>query len=151
VSPRPQFQIRSPMVIHQTIDDEVIIINLDKGHYFSLSNAGVDIWELIDLEATLDQIVNGLVEYYEGAQDSIEAEVYRLLSALEAEELIAIQPAPQDSPSGDPIAVWRKHRNGRATAFVAPKFEKFSDMEEILLLDPIHDVDETGWPARKAD
>jgi hypothetical protein len=24
----------------------------------------------------------------------------------------------------------------------------YTDMEELLLLDPIHDVDETGWPVR---
>jgi hypothetical protein len=27
----------------------------------------------------------------------------------------------------------------------------YEDMQDLLLLDPIHDVDETGWPARKQD
>ena len=27
-------------------------------------------------------------------------------------------------------------------------FERFTDMQDLLLLDPIHDVDETGWPVR---
>lgn len=28
-------------------------------------------------------------------------------------------------------------------------FQKFSDMEELLLGDPIHDVDDDGWPTLK--
>jgi hypothetical protein len=27
--------------------------------------------------------------------------------------------------------------------------QKFTDMQELLLLDPIHEVDERGWPHRK--
>jgi hypothetical protein len=28
---------------------------------------------------------------------------------------------------------------------------KYTDMEELLLLDPIHDVDETGWPNKSPE
>ncbi len=35
--------------------------------------------------------------------------------------------------------VWEK-------SFEAPILHKFTDMQELLLLDPIHEVDETGWP-----
>jgi len=33
--------------------------------------------------------------------------------------------------------------------FVLPVLERYTDMQELLLIDPIHDVDETGWPRRK--
>ena len=31
--------------------------------------------------------------------------------------------------------------------YTAPKLATYSDLQDLLLLDPIHDVDETGWPA----
>jgi hypothetical protein len=31
-------------------------------------------------------------------------------------------------------------------SFEPPKFTKFNDMQNLLLSDPIHDVDATGWP-----
>ena len=34
-------------------------------------------------------------------------------------------------------------------AYEHPVLQKYTDMEDLLLLDPIHDVDEAGWPARK--
>ena len=33
--------------------------------------------------------------------------------------------------------------------FEAPILNKYNDMQELLLLDPIHDVDEAGWPNTK--
>lgn len=34
-------------------------------------------------------------------------------------------------------------------AYFAPKLDIYTDMQELLLLDPVHDVDETGWPAQR--
>ena len=37
-----------------------------------------------------------------------------------------------------------------APAFVVPTLEKYTDMEALLLADPIHEVDEAaGWPKPK--
>ena len=33
--------------------------------------------------------------------------------------------------------------------YSTPVVEIFSDMQEILLLDPVHDVDKSGWPITK--
>ncbi len=33
--------------------------------------------------------------------------------------------------------------------YAPPALETYTDMQELLLLDPIHDVDETGWPAAR--
>jgi hypothetical protein len=33
-----------------------------------------------------------------------------------------------------------------AAITAAPVLEKYTDMQELLLLDPIHDVEEAGWP-----
>ena len=32
--------------------------------------------------------------------------------------------------------------------YESPQLEQYSDMSELLLLDPIHEVDEQGWPKR---
>jgi hypothetical protein len=38
---------------------------------------------------------------------------------------------------------------GILVAYISPVIETFSDMQEILLLDPVHDVDKAGWPISK--
>ncbi|HEX2154966.1 MAG TPA: hypothetical protein VHL52_13445, partial [Acidimicrobiia bacterium] len=37
-------------------------------------------------------------------------------------------------------------RVAEVTPFEPPVLEEFDEMKEMLLYDPIHDVDETGWP-----
>ena|SRR6476660_8869681 len=37
---------------------------------------------------------------------------------------------------------------GTAAAFVTPELHKYTDMQELLLVDPIHEVAEEGWPFR---
>jgi hypothetical protein len=40
--------------------------------------------------------------------------------------------------------------NAEPLAFVSPVIETFNDMEELLKLDPVHDVDSMeGWPLKK--
>jgi hypothetical protein len=38
---------------------------------------------------------------------------------------------------------------GARPAWNAPVFEEYTDMWELIKLDPIHEVDEVGWPVRK--
>jgi hypothetical protein len=35
------------------------------------------------------------------------------------------------------------------TPFMPPELEVFTDMKDLLLLDPIHAIGEAGWPNKK--
>jgi hypothetical protein len=126
-------RINSPSVIHETIDDEVVIINLDKGHYYSLDGCGARIWTGLIGGATVADIAAS----FEGADATIDAGVRELTAELEAEGLIV--PAEDGFPA-TPLP------DGPALAFETVKLQRYSDMEELLLLDPIHEVDQQGWP-----
>ena len=39
---------------------------------------------------------------------------------------------------------------GERVPFVAPSFTTFTDMQDIILLDPVHEVDTRGWPHASA-
>jgi hypothetical protein len=54
--------------------------------------------------------------------------------------------APGSSRNGQPLPA-----DVLPAAFVAPVLHKHTDMQDLLLLDPIHEVDETGWPSVKKD
>ncbi len=128
-----RYRINSPSVIHETIDDEVVIINLDKGHYYSLDGCGARIWTGLIGGAPLPDVAAG----FEGEADAIDAGVREVAAELEAEGLIVA--ADEGSPAA-PLP------DGPALAFETVKLQRYSDMEELLLLDPIHEVDQQGWP-----
>lgn len=39
-----RFQINSPKVVQETIEGEVVIVNLEKGDYYSLLKTGAELW-----------------------------------------------------------------------------------------------------------
>ena len=58
------FQINQSNIVHQTIEGEVVIINLNTGDYYSLVNVGVRIWNLLEKTTTVEYIVNTLNNEY---------------------------------------------------------------------------------------
>jgi hypothetical protein len=127
--------------MHETIEGEVILIALDTGTYYSLRESGADVWEGVARGASQDEIVAALASRYDGSPDEIETAVADLLARLEEERLI--EAADDGDASG-----WAEADAAPATKspFVTPAFEKHTDMQDLILLDPVHEVDPRGWP-----
>lgn len=133
-------------VVHETLEGEVILIHLQSGNYYSLRGLGADIWSWLQAGVTEADIVGALQARY-GQDEAIAVGVSALLDDLMAEGLVERTDAPETAP---PAAVF-----GGAPAapadFEAPVLEKYTDMRDYLLVDPLHDVDARGWPELKPD
>ena len=141
-----RFRINTPTVTHETIDGEAVIINLDSGNYYSLVEAGSVIWALVERGASASEVQDLLQQTYEGTTTDIDRGVEELLAQLQQENLIV---AVSDGPTANPAELHQvvASNNGHEKlVFNAPSLNKYSDMQELLLLDPIHDVDDAGWP-----
>ena len=138
-----RFRVNTPTVTHETIDGEAVIINLDSGNYYSLVDAGSLIWALVDRGASASEVHELLQQSYQGDATDIDRGVQELLAQLQQENLIV----PVDEAAAADLAGVLPSTNGHEKpSFNVPSLNKFSDMQELLLLDPIHDVDEAGWP-----
>jgi Coenzyme PQQ synthesis protein D (PqqD) len=137
-----QFRVRNPQVVDDTIEGEVIVIDLDSGSYYSLRDISAEIWHCVKAGADEDSIGDSLAERYAASSEEIASSVSRLLDELAAERLIeeAAEGAATAEPLPAPLA-----QNGRVP-FIAPVLEKHTDMQDLILLDPVHDVTEAGWP-----
>jgi hypothetical protein len=132
--------------VYEIIDNEVIIIEFDSGNYYSLQHTGTDVWRLIERGAGPADIAAQLGGLYNGPPAVIAEAVDRLLGELREENLIVPDEAPvsSDAPFESPPPANRP-------AFEPPALQKYTDMQELLILDPIHEVDEAGWPTMPAD
>jgi hypothetical protein len=122
----------------ETIQGETIIIHLGTGSYYSLQGVGADVWSALTRGADRTQILVELVERYEVADLEAAQSVDALLAELQAEELVV------DGPERE--LYQPAEASSERTEFVVPKVEKHTDMQDIILLDPVHEVDERGWP-----
>lgn len=147
MSPEARYQIDSPQVIYQLIENEVVIIRLDTGSYYNLDTIGAEIWQQVARRASIAEIVETLASCYSGDRTLIESATLKFVADLEAENLIrpGAPPSPSAVPKIDPL---ENGRNGDKLKFHPPVFEIYTDLQDLILLDPIHDVDETGWPPK---
>lgn len=136
-----RFRVNTPTVTHEIIDGEAVIINLDSGNYYSLVEEGSFIWSLVEKGASANELQNAIRQSYQGDAQEIDRGVQELLGQLQQENLIVpvegVDAALEVAPAND---------NHEKPLFSPPSLNKYSDMQELLLLDPIHDVDDAGWP-----
>ena len=145
------FKMNTPKVVHEGFDDnEVVIINLDSGSYYSLDKIGAEIWMLIESGASIGEIIECINCSYESGELNIENSVSRFVEELREENLIVPDTEKTD---GKPAAGenTKSKAGGARLSFQEPVLQKYTDMQDLLLLDPIHEVDETGWPKNKED
>ncbi len=142
-------RVNAPQVIHETIDGEVIVINLASGTYYSLRGAGADVWEVIQSTPGADAstIAEALARRFDRPSDALEPEIADFLEALTREELVA---ATENAVASIPTLNGLPAEDGPG-AFEPPLLEKYTDMQDLVLIDPVHEVGATGWPQPKPD
>ena len=137
-----RFRVNSPNVIHETIEGEVILIDLKTGTYYSLRDAGATVWQAMQNGAGEDGIAAELRSRYDASDEQIREAVRRLLAELEREGLVRADDG-EAAPAATPSA---SDNGGARVPFAAPVLEKHTDMQDLILLDPVHEVGAEGWP-----
>ncbi|PYM09398.1 MAG: pyrroloquinoline quinone biosynthesis protein PqqD [Candidatus Rokuibacteriota bacterium] len=139
------YRINRPRVIFENIEGELILVNMEKGCYFSTDQVGADIWGLIETGHSQSDILEALRFRYEGDAAEMAQVVAAFLKLLEREELVVPDSASQASGAR------RTAAENRRSPFRAPDLQKYTDMRDMLLLDPVHDVEAAGWPVPKVE
>lgn len=141
-----RFIVNTPKVVHEKIDGEVVIVNLNKGDYFSLVKTGADIWEKITKGISQGAILEEMIHSYKESPETLENAVNEFIAQLQQEELIALDLTEELQNSEIPTSISSIEK----LEFELPTLQKYTDMEELLALDPIHEVDDAaGWPNAK--
>ena len=145
-----RYRVNAPGVVHQTIDGEAVIIHLEHGFYYSLDKVGADVWAAIHSGMSVPALTARLKERCAQPGAEIDTAIASLLEELKREDLIVedaavpgISPEEATAPDGG--------FRPQAMPFERPVLRKYTDLQDLLLLDPIHQVDEAGWPEPRPD
>ena len=126
-------RVNRPSVVGEVFDGEGVIVHLGTGIYFSLDEVGTHLWERIDAGCTVESLLTSLVEDGSLDPDESSCTTQTLLAELVAEDLIVVD-GSLDPPDRSPIR--------------PIELRRFSDLQDVLLVDPSHDldIDGDGWP-----
>ncbi len=74
------------------IDGELIMMDMDSGHYFNLDRIGTVIWQELAQPRKVADLCQFLVERYEAPFSEIERDVLDLLRQMADKKLIRVHP-----------------------------------------------------------
>jgi hypothetical protein len=146
-----RFRINKPSVVYEEFDDELVLINLDSGNYYCFESVGAYIWGFVQSGASETEIVEEVVRQYEGSPSTIEDAVKLFLKELQEEGLIVPDGTREAKTDKE---LYRQDAIGLGTEkinFEAPVLSKFTNMQEFLLVDTIHEIDYNDWPKNKPE
>ncbi|WP_334144483.1 PqqD family protein [Rhabdothermincola sp.] len=120
-----RFRVNAPSVIHETLGDEVVIINLAAGTCYTLAGLGVQIWQALASGASTDEVVAQVEASYSttrvGALESVSAFIDDLVTEglLTPHDVIPVEP-PRRVSAGTPGA-----------RFEVPIIDRFTGVQEL--------------------
>jgi hypothetical protein len=132
-----RYEVCAPSVVGEVIDGEAIIMNLHTGVYYSTSGLGAVIWQGVEEGVTRGAVLGWTQAAY---GDAATADVTAFLDGLLDRSLIRL--ADGDATAALPPA---------PAVYGAPVLAVHEDMQDLIQLDPIHEVAEMGWPVRKVE
>jgi hypothetical protein len=131
------YEVNSQDVTHERLDGEVVAINMRTGRYYSLSGPAADVWSLIDQRLSQAEWLQTLEETYPSSKDwtgiqefvngCVEAGLIKQCESASATFI----PLPRDFTRAN---------------WTPPILEEFEDLQDLILVDPIHDITALGWP-----
>jgi hypothetical protein len=133
-----RFVPRDSNIASEDFDGEFVVLDLDSGKYFSLAGAAAVVWRGLLAGHSVETLTAALP-----GGDARRDAVAGLVGSLVAHGLLVPgnPPAPADAALADELV--------SADGF---GIDVFDDLADLLVADPIHDVDQqAGWPHRPGD
>jgi hypothetical protein len=134
-----RYRSNAPRFVDETIDGEALIMDMLKGSYFSCVGVSAFAWNALIAGASVPELAASLSAAYAVPTDDATRDVQQYVDALVAEEMLveAVDASTPTLAPPDPEATG---------AYASPEIERFTDLADLILLDPVHDVTEAGWP-----
>ena len=137
-----RYNIYDNNIISDVFGEEVVLVNLESGVYYSLKYSAAQIWIRLINQYSPTEIFTDLIQIYQVDENDLMSDINLFFTQLLEDKIIKIASETEKKSI-------EFNSKGILVNYTSPVVEAFSDMQEILLLDPVHDVDKAGWPISK--
>lgn len=130
-----RYQLKSPPCIAELVDGEYVVINLDSGKYYNIVGLGAQVLQCLVEGVSTSALVSSMPD------DGFISNLNSFITNAVDEGLLQ----PVDSNDTTELIPHLDHSAGIETLTI----NVYTDMQELLGLDPIHEVDSAqGWPTK---
>ena len=132
----------NPRITADLFDNEIILANLDTGLYYTLSGCVIEALNHLPTTSLQDLSAILIEKYGTPFQEKINQDVEQIISELKKEEIVLDQEKYSTKEYNFDFKLPEEYQ--------CSVFNKYADMQDLLVLDPIHDVDEDGWAVQES-
>jgi hypothetical protein len=140
VSENSAYLPKSREVTHERLDGEVIAVHLESGSYFSMRGSAADLWWLMCHGLPSNLWTQHLIAVFPPntvVQAHYEPFIQACLDAGLVTPTVGIDHLAEPLPYDYRRETWSE-----------PILEEFTDLVDLILVDPVHDTNDEGWPYR---
>jgi len=140
------FKILTSEIAFERLDGEVILVSLASGKYFNFNGTASDVFWLIEQGVPRNQWEVLLSRHFKNS-DSVKHDIDVLVSKLLSARIIS-------QSSTDPVSLreieYELPNDYQRDNWIEPELAEFSDLKDLILVDPVHDTSLEGWPIESA-
>ena len=81
---------RNSTVLTAAVDSEIVMMSIEKGHYFGLDDIGSDVWRRIDPPCSFGDLVDRLAADYDVDRAKIAEDVRQLLDQMAEHNVVTL-------------------------------------------------------------
>lgn len=138
------YAINKSKVIYEVLNTEAIIINFNTGDYFALPHISKLIWQLLERNISTFNMTQLFSAYFKCDENRVLTDITQFLDQLEQEGLIVAYDGGAQQECNELEDIIGK--DCRHWEYDSPAVQKYTDVQSLLTIDPIHDVSDAGWP-----
>ena len=78
-------------IVANDIDDEKVMMNVEKGQYYGLDPIGSRVWELIERPIRVSELIDALAPKYDVDRETCERDVLAFLEELREDGILRVE------------------------------------------------------------
>lgn len=136
-----RYRVNGPRFVDETIDGEALVMDMVKGAYYTCLGPAAVAWNALKGGLEPGEVAALLTSRYQISSTDADTDVAAFVAELVREEMLVVR-------EGSSSVGTRTHGDGDTAApgpYEALTFERYTDLADLILLDPVHDVSDAGW------
>lgn len=138
------YQLNEEKMFYDMADGQAVVINFVTGMYYGTSTLGSEVLDRL-IRGNAPERIKKAVKSLPGCPEDIDSQMDEFIQQLLEKEILL--PGGETVSGGDEVI-----GEGALEDGFLLKLDEFSEIQDLILADPVHDVDvEQGWPVFKED
>ena len=137
-----RYRSNGPRFVDESIDGEALIMDMVTGTYYTCLGPSTVAWDALKRGVEPGEVASMVASAYQVSAADVGRDLDAFVTELLAEEMLVVA---EDGPSAAVVPP-SDASGGPPGAYEPMRIERYTDLADLILLDPVQDVSGARWP-----